>query len=55
MEKETIELLKEIIKMFEDIYSHTGYGQQIIYAANENGTNNWYYRAKKLIAESENC
>ena len=47
-----IELLKEIIKMFEDIYSHTGYGQFIIYAAND-GKTNWYSKAKKLIAESE--
>jgi hypothetical protein len=49
----SIELLKEIIKMFEDIYSSSGYGQMIIYAANENGTQNWYWKAKKLIAESE--
>ena len=52
--KPEIELLKEIIKMFEDIYSSSGYGQQIIYAAKENGIENWYSRAKQIIAESEN-
>ena len=47
-----IELLKEIVKMFEDIFSSSGYGQFIIYAAND-GKVNWYSKAKKIIAESE--
>ena len=47
-----IELLKEIIKMFEEVFAASGYGQMIIYAAND-GKDNWYSRAKKLIAESE--
>lgn len=48
---EEIKLLAEIIKMFEEVFSSSGYGQHIIYAAND-GKDNWYSRAKKIIAES---
>ena len=51
--KPEIELLKEIIETIEKVYGNPGYMQMIIYAANENGTQNWYWKAKKLIAESE--
>jgi hypothetical protein len=49
----SIELLKEIIETIEKIYGNSGYMQIILYAANENGTQNWYWKAKKLIAEYE--
>ena len=50
--KPEIELLKEIIKMFDTVYKDSSYGQQIIYAAND-GKDNWYSRAKKIIVASE--
>jgi len=48
-----IELLKEIVKMFETIYKDSAYGQMIIYAANE-GKANWDSKAKKIISDHEN-
>ena len=51
--KTEIELLKEIIKVIEDVYGNSAYMQHLIYAA-QDGKNNWYSKAKKIISDHEN-
>ena len=48
-----IAILKEILKTIEEVYGNSGYFQMIVYAANENKVDNWYYRAKKIISDHE--
>lgn len=46
--KEEIKLLKEVVETIEKVFGNSGYMQHVIYAAND-GKDNWYSRAKKLI------
>ena len=52
--KPEIQLLKEIIKVIDTVFKDSAYIQSIVYAANENGKDNWYRKAKKLISDNEN-